>query len=121
MQVGSETLKKVASYVETAQSEIDNNNENRQTYIKRATQAAGVLANRGIISQDSVNSFVDKIASDETGTEVWNLVEKLASALQPEDFGNAEKIAAGPDLGPFEKLALFGDPRADVRKPGMID
>jgi hypothetical protein len=117
-------LAKTASYIEETQTELDKQAENRDTFIKRANQVAGVLANKGLINQMDVNAFVDKIAEDESGTEVWNLVEKLADAVAVDSLGGSvrEKMAAaGQDLDPFEKLALYGDARADIRTPGMVD
>jgi len=101
---------------------LDKQNEIKDNTIKRAHQVAGVLANRGLIARDTVNEFVDKIASDEAGTQVWDLVEKLANALPTDELGKiAEVNASGKDLDPFEKLALYGDARADTRNPGMVD
>jgi len=115
-------LEKTAEYIETTQPLIDQHNEQRMAFLKRAHQVAGVLANRGIIAHDSINGFVDKIAADESGTEVWNLVEKLAAAIPVDDLGHIAKVAAsGKDLDAFEKLALYGDPFADTRTPGMVE
>jgi len=116
------TMEKVARYIEVTQPLIDQHNENRNEYIKRAHQVAGVLANRGIIARDRVNSFVDKCAADESGTEVWNLVEKLAACLPVDELGKIAEVAAdGVKYDAFERLALFGDARADTRAPGMVE
>ena len=117
------TLEKVAKYIAETQPQIDQYNENRNLFIKRAYQAAGVLANRGLIQRDKVNAFVDKIAEDASGTEVWDLVEKLAEHFPVEELGEAaEKAAsAGANLDAFEKWALFGDPRAEAQTPGLVD
>jgi len=117
-------LAKTAEYIDTTQSAIDQHNENRAQFVKRATQVAGVLANRGLIARDKVDSFVDKVAADETGTEVWSLVEKLAEFISSDDLGAAsEKTASnvGRELDPFERWALYGSPHADTRTPGMIE
>lgn len=116
-------LAKTAEYIGKTQIELDKQAENRDTFIKRAHQVAGVLANKGLISHGDVNAFVDKVAEDETGSEVWNLVEKLANSIDTDSLGGAvqEKLAAAANLDPFEKLALFGDARADTRTPGMVD
>lgn len=117
------TMEKMAAYIEMTQPVIDKYNENRNTFVKRANQVAGVLANRGIISHDKVNAFVDKMAADETGTEVWNLVEKLAEVVSSDTMGEASKLAVktAANLDPFEKWALYGDPRAETRVPGVIE
>ena len=117
-----DTLQKIANYIAVTQPLLDKADENRTLYIKRAHQVAGVLANRGIIAHDVINEFVDKIAADETGNEAWNIIEKLAEALPANDLGKQAEIAAsGTKLDAFEKLALYGDARADVRSPGVID
>lgn len=115
-------LTKVAGYIEQTQPLLDKQAELRETFLKKAHQVAGVLANRGLISHDAIEAFVEKVASDESGNEVWKLVEVLASAVRPDDFGSMAKVAAsGAKLDPFEKLALFGDARAATSVPGMVD
>ena len=116
-------LQKTAEYIETTQPIIDNHNENRNAFLKRANQVAGVLANKGIITRDKVDAFMDKVAADETGTEVWNLIEKLADCLSVDDLGSAasEKLAEARNLDPFEKLAIYGDARADTSGFGEIE
>jgi hypothetical protein len=116
-------MQKTAEYIETTQTLIDNQNENRKAFLKRANQVAGVLANKGVITHDKVDAFVDKIAADETGNEVWNLVEKLADCLSVDDLGSAspEKLAEAADLDPFEKLALYGDARAETNVSGELE
>lgn len=116
-------LKKTAEYIAVTQPLLDKQNENRSSFLKRANQVAGVLANRGVISRDKIDAFVDKIAADESGNEVWNLVEKLADCLSVDDLGSVspEKMAEASELDPFEKLAVYGDARADTTNPGAID
>ena len=115
-------MQKAAAYIEKTQSELDSHNEKRDTFLKRAHQVAGVLANKGLLAHDAVNVFVDKIAADESGTEVWNLVEKLANVIPVDDLGGAAKLAsAGKKLDAFERLALYGDSNADTRQSGMVD
>lgn len=115
-------LEKTASYIELTQTELDKQNKLRESFLKRAHQVAGVLANKGLISRDAVNAFVDKVAADESGTEVWNLVEKLANAISVDELGGAAKLAtAGRKLDAFERLALFGDAHADPRQIGTVD
>ncbi len=117
------TLEKVAAYIEMTQPLIDKQNENRNLFLKKANQVAGVLASRGIISHDKVNAFVDKIAADESGVEVWNLVEKLAEVVSSDTLGEASKLAvkSANVKDPFERWVLFGDPRAETNVPGVIE
>ena len=115
-------MTKVASYIESTQPLLDKQNELRDNFLKRAHQVAGVLANRGLISHDAVEAFVEKVASDESGNEVWKLVEVLASAVRPDEFGAVAKVASSKVItDPFEKLVLFGDARANTSTPGMVD
>ncbi len=116
-------LTKTAEYIGATQTVIDQKNENQMQFVKRATQVAGVLANRGLIARDKVDAFVDKVAADESGTEVWALVEKLAEFISVDELGEAsEKTAsAGADLGPFERWALYGSPHAKAQTPGTIE
>lgn len=111
-------LEKVASYIESTQSRIDADNEARSKFTKRATQAAGVLANRGVIDSRRVNDFVDKVAADPTA--VWDLVEKMASAMAPDSLGEAtvhKTAEAAKTVDPFERV-FFG---VGASTPGMVD
>jgi hypothetical protein len=116
-------LTKTAGYIEVTQPIIDQQNENRAQFVKRATQVAGVLASRGLIARDKANAFVDKVAADESGTEVWDLVEKLAEFISADELGEASEktAAAGQKLDPFERWAVYGSPHAEGRTPGMIE
>jgi len=118
------TLEKAAEYIGMTQPLLDQHNVNRIQFIKKARQTAGVLANKGLIAPDKVDAFVEKVAADESGREVWGLVEKLANAVQSDSFGRGamEKFSAmGKQLDPFEKLVLLGDARADTSTSGMVD
>lgn len=119
----TKTFEKVAKYIEITQPLIDQHNEQRNLFLKRANQVAGVLANRGIIAHDKVNAFVDKIAADESGVEVWNLVEKLAEVVSCDTLGEASKLAvkSAEIKDPFERWVIHGDPRAEVRSSGMVE
>ena len=120
----NKVMEKVATYIEKTQPLLDKHAEMRDTFLKRAHQTAGVLANKGLIAHDAIDAFVNKVAADENGGEVWSLVEKLADALPTDSLGEGmrEKVAAaGKPLDAFEKLALYGDARADTRESGMLD
>lgn len=111
-------LEKVAEYIEVTQTRIDKDNESRSRFTKRATQAAGVLANRGVIDRSRVNDFIDKVAADPT--QVWDLVEKMASAMAPDSLGEAsvhKTAEAARDVDPFERV-FFG---AGAPTSGMVD
>lgn len=95
--------KKIASYIERTQPLIDAHAEERSTFIKRATQAAGVLAHRGVIDPKHVNDFIDKVAEDPAS--VWAFVEKLASAVASDSLGDvsSEKTAGEAKVDPWVK------------------
>ena len=116
-----ETMQKVAEYIGEVQPAIDKFAEQRNQFVKKARQTAGVLASRGLIDYDNVDGFVDKVAED--ATEVWTLVEKLATLIPTDSLGGPanEKMADGSMLDPFEKLALYGDARAEVNQSGMVE
>jgi len=100
-------MEKTAEYIERTQPLIDQFNEKQSAFVKRATQAAGVLAHRGVISQSAVNSFVDAVAADPS--QVWSFVEKMAAAVSVDTLGQGvrEKMAAGKSVDPFERV-FFG-------------
>lgn len=110
-------MQKVATYIETTQPVIDAQNEQRKEFTKRATQAAGVLAHRGIIDSRRVNDFIDKVAADPTA--VWDFIEKLALAVTPDMLGEAvrEKVAAGGKVDAFERV-YFG---IGAENTGMVE
>jgi len=110
-------LMKVASYIASTQPIIDKHNEERINFTKRATQTAGVLANRGIIGANQVNTFIDKVAADPT--EILGFVEKLASIVSADALGSAvqTKAASGGSTDPWE-LAFFPGLRGNS---GMVE
>ena len=110
-------MEKVAAYIERTQPLIDQHNEERVAFTKRATQAAGVLAHKGVISASRVNEFVDKVAEDPSA--VWEFVEKLAGAITPDALGEAvrTKVASGGRGDAFER-AFFG---IGAENPGMVE
>jgi hypothetical protein len=110
-------LKTAAAYVEATQPALDAFNVFKHDFLKRAHQIAGVLAQRGIIERHQVTGLVDKLA--ENPLRALDLVEKVAGMVQPESLGKtAEGIQKSASsmahLDSFERLALYGDPHADV-------
>ena len=99
---------RLANRVKQLESDLAKANEKiasaKSDFAKRATQAAGVLANRGLIDQNEVNTFVDKVAED--NNSVWEFVEKLASSVGADSLGDKSN----------EKLntAATGDPWVDT-------
>ena len=117
-----QVLKKTADYIEQAQPLIDQYNELRIDFAKRAEHAAQVLARHGIITGDKVDAFAKQAAAEPT--KVWDFVEKLALALSADSLGGGtqEKLAAsGKDYDAFERLVLFGDSKSSGAQSGMVD
>ncbi len=114
--IDNDLMAKTAAYIERTQPLIDEANEQRSAFTKRATQAAGVLAHHGVIDKRRVNDFIDKVASDPSS--VWAFVEKLATAIPVDSLVEAvqTKVAAGSKLDAFE-LEFFGQPG----NSGMFD
>ena len=115
--ITQELSEKVAAYIEKTQPLLDKQCEAQAAFVKRATQAAGVLANRGVIDQRRVNDFIDKVAADPSS--VWEFVEKLAAAMPADALGDAvqTKLASGQKLDPFERI-FFG---RETGNSGMVD
>lgn len=111
-----ELMKKVASYIESTQPVIDDFNEQRSKFVKRATQAAGVLSHRGIIDSRRVNEFIDKIAEDPS--QVWEFVEKMAAALTVDGMGEAVHTKVASENADAFERAFFG---LGTVQPGMVD
>ena len=90
--------------VKTLKAELEKTAEEKNSFVKRATQIAGVLANRGLLDKNDVDEFVDKVAEDHSN--VWDFVEKLASTIGADSLGEGSK----------DKLetAKTGDPWVDI-------
>ena len=114
-------LQKTAEYIELTQSVIDRQNEKRNTFLKRAGEASEKLVEHGLIRKDQRETLINKLAADES--EVWGLVEKLASSVLVDGLGKASSIevADHSNLDAFERLALYGDCRARSSNSGLIE
>jgi hypothetical protein len=117
-------LKEAAAYVEATQPELDKFAQFQDNFLKRAHQVAGALAERGVIQRHEVTALVDKLAEDPL--RALDLVEKVAALVKADTLGKAaddvqlQKSAA--NLDPFEKLALYGDSRAEVTSnSGLVE
>jgi len=78
-------MAKTAAYIEKTQPIIDAELDKQAEFVRRATQAAGVLAHRGVIDRRRVDEFVDKVA--ESPSSVWDFVEKLAASVSADGLG----------------------------------
>ncbi len=95
---------RLAKEVASLKAELAKTASAKDSFVKRATQIAGVLANRGLLDKTDIDQFVDKVAEDHSN--VWDLVEKLASTIGADSLGEGSK----------DKLdtAATGDPWYDT-------
>ena len=106
-----------AEKLAAAEKKIEDFGKTRAGFAKRATEAAKVLAERGVIDSDNVNTFVDKVAEDMNS--VWDTVEKLAEMVSAPTLGGVSQVEsprAADD--PFIREFLSGN---SVRGNGYID
>lgn len=86
-------------------SELEETTKTAQEEFKSGLEkVASILATRGILDEGNKEAFINAIV--EKPTEVFNVVEKLASELKAESFGGVGSLPASAELDPFEKLAL---------------
>jgi len=96
---------KTVQYIEEAERKLEKlaaAEASKAAFVERATKAASVLVDRGLLPKSNEGAFVDKVA--EAPELVFDLVEKLANDIGPESFGSeSTKIAASTSDDPFEK------------------
>ena len=108
-----------AEKLAAAEKKIQDFDKARAGFAKRATDAAKVLAERGVIDSDNVNAFVDKVAED--ANSVWDTVVKLAEMVSAPTLGSVSQIEekrASADDDPFVREFLTGN---GSRGNGYID
>lgn len=111
---------KTASYIESVQPGLDKLAEYdaaKKLFVEKATKAASVLAEKGLIERSHANELVDKVA--EAPETVWDLVEKMAASFSSDDLGSVstKKVAGDTTADPFER-EFFGN---TANFNGMID
>lgn len=79
-----------AEKLAAAEKKIEDFDKARAGFAKRATEAAKVLAERGVIDSDNVNTFVDKVAED--SNTVWDTIEKLAEMVSAPTLGSVSHV-----------------------------
>lgn len=114
-------LRKAAEYVATTQPLLDEYNEFKDRFIKRAHQVVGVLVSRGIVQKTKANGLVDKMASDPA--YALEVVQGVAELISPAKMGSSGdvKVASSAKLDAFERLAITGSPTGQVVHSGMVD
>ena len=117
----TETIsKKAADYVAVAQPIVDEHNALVDAFTKKAHQVAGALVGQGVIAKGKEDALVDKLAADIANAPL-DLVLRLAGMLPADSLGGpADEKAASADLGPFERLALYGSTGAQPNT-GLVE
>jgi len=113
-------MRKTAAYIEVTQTELDRHNEKHAAFMKRASETAAKLSSKGILPADRVDTFLKKIAENES--EIWAFIERLADAVSQDDMGSksAENLTVPvSNLDPFE-ARFFGE-LASVKANGMLE
>lgn len=97
-----EILQKAAQYVKLVQPQLDAYKAQRDTFVKGASGAAKVLADQGLITRESVDVFVQKVAEDPSS--IWGFVEKLASSFTADSLGSGApaEIKSASSVDPWE-------------------
>ena len=92
-----------------AEKTIEDFGKARAGFAKRATEAAKVLAERGVIDSDNVDAFVDKVAEDMS--YVWGTVEKLAEMVSAPTLGGVSDVGSSraAEDDPFIREFLPGN------------
>lgn len=92
-----------------AEKQIEDFGKVRAGFAKRATEAAKVLAERGVIDSDNVDAFVDKVAEDMS--YVWGTVEKLAEMVSAPTLGGVSDVGSSraAEDDPFIREFLPGN------------
>ena len=101
-----------------AEREIEDFGKVRAGFAKRATEAAKVLAERGVLDSDDVNTYVDKVAGDMS--KVWDTVVKMAGMISAPTLGGVSDVGSQPVRAaddPFIREFLPGTGRGN----GYID
>lgn len=100
-----------------AEKKIEDFGKARAGFAKRATEAAKVLAERGVIDSDNVDTFVDKVAEDQNN--VWDTIEKLAEMVSAPTLGGVSPVGSSRAADdPFIREFL---PGTSSRGNGYID
>jgi len=105
---------KTAAYVEAVQPQLDKQARAHQAFTAKAAEAAGVLADRGLIEPTKTQAFVMKVASDPAA--VFDLVTRLARLVGPDAWGKAASgVSRGQPAGGLDSAdaILFQDENAN--------
>lgn len=98
---------KAVQYIEEVEPKLEKlaaAEASKAAFVERATKAASVLVERGLLPKTNESAFVDKVA--EAPEVIFDYVEKLAKEIGPASLGEAtnEKVAGVTCDDPFEKV-----------------
>ena len=98
---------KAVQYIEETEPKLEKLAEaeaKKSAFVERATKAASVLVERGLLPKTNESAFIDKVA--EAPELIFDYVEKLAGEIGPDSLGAAsnEKIALSTGDDPFERI-----------------
>lgn len=121
LQQADVALQKAAEYVAATQPLLDEFNEFKERFVKRAHQVVGVLVSRGVVQKTKANGLVDKMASDPV--YALEVIQGVAELISPARMGSTGdvKVASNAKLDPFERLAITGSSVGQVVYSGMVD
>jgi cobalamin biosynthesis Mg chelatase CobN len=112
----AEAIQKGAiEYIERTQPIVDEYNQFKEAFAKKAHQVVGALVERHIVEADKSTELIDKLASDPSNA--LDLALSISRRVGIGDsLGKAAELSPSTsvDMDPFEKLYRFGDSRADV-------
>jgi hypothetical protein len=80
--------------------------DEREAFRTGLNKIADTLVTRGILDNSNKVAFVNSIS--EKPTEIFNVLDKIASELKAESFGQPSNVPSSPDLDPFERLVVEG-------------
>jgi hypothetical protein len=78
----------------------------KESFRSGLNKIADTLVTRGILEESNKVAFVSSIADNPT--EIFNVLDKVASELKAESFGQPSNLQSLSELDPFEKLVMEG-------------
>lgn len=102
MESQEQIMQKAAAYVKLVQPQLDAYKAQRASFVKGASGAAKVLADQGLITRESVDVFVQKVAEDPSS--IWGFLEKLANSVTADSLGSGApaEIKSASSVDPWE-------------------
>lgn len=103
MDTQEEILQKAAEYVKMAQPRLDAYEARHATFVKGASETAKVLADNGLIAQESIETFCKKVAEDPSS--IWGFMSKLAESVTADPLGSGAPAgikSASSEVDPWE-------------------